>query len=54
MAAYQLREKDRAQASLNRLRETMKKPDSAGDDEAQGFLKEAEALLAGRAFQPEK
>ncbi len=53
MAAYQLREKDRAQASLDRLREAMRKPDSAGDHEAQRLLKEAEALLAGRVLQPE-
>jgi dipeptidyl aminopeptidase/acylaminoacyl peptidase len=54
MASYQMREKDRAQASLNRLRETMQKPNSAGDEEARGLLKEAEALLDGRALQPEK
>ena len=54
MTRYQIGEKDRAQASLDRLRETMQKPNSAGNQEAQRLLKEAEALLAGRALQPEK
>ncbi len=54
MCCYQMREWDRAQASLNRLRETMQKPNSNRDAEAQSLLKEAEALLAGRATQPEK
>jgi tetratricopeptide (TPR) repeat protein len=35
-----------AQAELQRLRERMKDPRLAKDDEAQGFLREAEALLA--------
>jgi hypothetical protein len=54
MARYQSGEKDPAQASLNRLHETMQKPSSARDEEAQSLLKEAEALLAGRPFPPEK
>jgi WD40 repeat protein len=54
MTRYQLREKDRAQASLDRLRETMQKSNWARNEEAQRLLKEAEALLAGRATQPEK
>jgi tetratricopeptide (TPR) repeat protein len=35
-----------AQAEFQRLREQMKDPRRAQDDEAQGFLREAEALLA--------
>jgi WD40 repeat protein len=54
MTRYQLHEKDRAQASLTQLRETLQKPNWARNEEAQRLLKEAEALLAGRALQPEK
>jgi hypothetical protein len=54
MALYQMGEKDRAQASLNQLSETMQKPHSARDQEAQSLSKEAEALLAGRLLQSEK
>jgi hypothetical protein len=54
MCRCQMRQWDRAQASLNRLRETMQKPKSNRDAEAQSLLKEADALLAGRALQPEK
>jgi WD40 repeat protein len=54
MTSYQMRQRDRAQASLTQLHETLQKPDWARDEEAQRLLKEAEALLAGRALQPEK
>jgi WD40 repeat protein len=54
MTRYQMRERDRAQASLGQLRQTMQKAIWAQNVEAQGLLKEAEALLAGRASQPEK
>jgi hypothetical protein len=54
MTRYQMREKDRAQASLDQLRETMQKPNRARNEEAQRLLKEAEALLLGRALQSEK
>jgi tetratricopeptide (TPR) repeat protein len=54
MCHYQMRQWDRAQASLIRLREATQKPNSNRDAEAQSLLKEAEALLAGRALQPEK
>ena len=54
MTRYQMRERDRAQASLGQLRQTMQKANWARNAEAQGLLKEAEALLAGRASQPEK
>jgi WD40 repeat protein/tRNA A-37 threonylcarbamoyl transferase component Bud32/Flp pilus assembly protein TadD len=54
MSRYQMGETGQAQASLSQLRETMQKPNWAGNDEAQRLLKEAEALLAGQALQPEK
>ena len=54
MARYQMGEKDRAQASLNQLRELMQRPHSPRNEEAQSLLKEAEALLAGNALHPEK
>jgi WD40 repeat protein/tRNA A-37 threonylcarbamoyl transferase component Bud32 len=54
MTRYQLREIDQARETLNRLRETMQKPNWAWDEEAQGLLKEAEALLAGQAARSEK
>jgi hypothetical protein len=54
MTRYQMRERDRAQASLGQLRQAMQKANWARNVEAQGLLKEAEALLAGRASQPEK
>ncbi len=46
MIRYQMRERDRAQASLDQLRETMQKANGPRKAEAQGLLKEAEALLA--------
>src|SRR5262249_22053450 len=51
---YQMRERDRAQANLTKLREILQKPNWARNEEAQRLLKEAEALLAGRAWVPEK
>jgi hypothetical protein len=54
MSRYQMRERDRAQASLTQLREALQKPNWARNEEAQRLLKEAEALLAGRALQPER
>jgi dipeptidyl aminopeptidase/acylaminoacyl peptidase len=48
MAQHQLSKKERAQATLGRLREVMKQPDWAQNAEAQGFLREAEALLQGK------
>jgi len=46
MTQHQLGHATEAQAVLSRLRERMKDPRWAKDDEAQGFLREAEALLA--------
>jgi tetratricopeptide (TPR) repeat protein len=45
MAQHQLGQKERAQATFLRLREIMKQPRWAEDAEAQGFLREAEAVL---------
>jgi eukaryotic-like serine/threonine-protein kinase len=46
MTQQQLGHAKEAQAELQRLRERMKDPRWAKDDEAKGFLREAEALLA--------
>jgi hypothetical protein len=46
MTQHQLGHAKEAQAELQRLRERMKDPRWAQDDEAQGFLREAESLLA--------
>ena len=46
MTHQQLGHAKEAQAELQRLRERMKDPRWAQDAEAQGFLREAEALLA--------
>jgi tetratricopeptide (TPR) repeat protein len=46
MTQQQLGHAKEAQAELDRLRERIKDPRWAKDDEAQGFLREAEALLA--------
>jgi hypothetical protein len=46
MAQQQLGHAKEAQAAFQRLRERMKAHRWAHDDEAQGFLREAESLLA--------
>jgi hypothetical protein len=46
MTQQQLGHAKEAQAELQSLRERMKDPRWAKDDEAKGFLREAEALLA--------
>jgi hypothetical protein len=48
MTQHQLGRKDEAKATLARLGEVMKQPRWAKDAEAQGFLREAEALLQGK------
>jgi tetratricopeptide (TPR) repeat protein len=48
MTRFQLRDKDRAQASLDQLRAAMQKPNWARNEEAQALRKEAEALLSGK------
>jgi tetratricopeptide (TPR) repeat protein len=53
MAQHHLGQKEKAQASLERLREIMKQPRWAKNEEAQGFLREAEALMKEKpAEQP--
>jgi DNA-binding beta-propeller fold protein YncE len=47
MAHHQLGHKEQAQATLARLRETMKKAEWAKNAQAQGFLREAAALIQG-------
>jgi hypothetical protein len=49
MAQHQLGRKEKAQATLGRLRDAMKQPRWAQDAVAQGFLREAEGLIEGRA-----
>jgi Flp pilus assembly protein TadD len=48
MTQYQLGHKDKAMASLARLREAMKLPRWAQNTEAVAFLREAEALIEGK------
>ena len=48
MAQHKLRKKDEAQVTLGRLREVMKNPRWAMDDEVKGFLREAEELIEGK------
>jgi WD40 repeat protein/serine/threonine protein kinase len=52
MAQHQLGQKEQAQATLARLREALKRPQWAPNAEAQGFLREAAALIEGKT-QPE-
>jgi Tol biopolymer transport system component len=49
MARHQLGKKDEAKATLARLREVMKQPVWAKQAESQGFLREAEELIEGKA-----
>jgi hypothetical protein len=49
VAQYRAGQHQDAAATLERLRQAMKTPEWAGNAEAQGFLREAEALLAGMA-----
>jgi tetratricopeptide (TPR) repeat protein len=48
MAQHQLGHREQARTTLARLREALKKPQWAQNAEAQGFLREAEALLDGK------
>jgi tetratricopeptide (TPR) repeat protein len=52
MAHGRLGQTEKAQGYLNRLRETMKEARWAKDEEAQGFLREAETLMQLLSFQP--
>jgi WD40 repeat protein/serine/threonine protein kinase len=48
MAHFKLGQKEKAQALLGELRQLMKQPAGSGNKEAQGFLREAEALIVGK------
>ncbi len=48
MAYWQLGQKDKAKEQMGGLRKTMKQPRWANDEEAQGFLREAEELIEGK------
>jgi hypothetical protein len=54
MTYHRLGQKERAEDMLRRLRETMKKPQWAQNEEAQAFLREAEALLQVQTDSPMK
>jgi hypothetical protein len=49
MAEHRLGKKVEARATLGRLREVVKQPTWAANAEAQGFLREAQALIEGKA-----
>jgi hypothetical protein len=48
LVQHQFGKKDEAKATLGRLREVMKQPQWTNNPEAQGFLREAEELIAGK------
>jgi tetratricopeptide (TPR) repeat protein len=54
LAQHQLGQKEKAQASLERLRQILKQPQWAKNEEAQGFLREAEELLKEQPVKPKK
>jgi WD40 repeat protein/serine/threonine protein kinase len=54
MAQHRLGRKEEAQASLARLREILKDRRRSQDEEAQAFLREAEALVEGKAAAPKE
>jgi hypothetical protein len=54
MSQYQVHKKEEAKATLARLHEVMKQPNRANDAEAQGFLREADELIEGKAAEEQK
>jgi hypothetical protein len=54
MAQYRLKQTSQAEVSLARLREMTKKPEWTGDEQACGFVREAEGLIEGKASDPKK
>jgi Flp pilus assembly protein TadD len=54
MAQHQLGQKEQAKATLARLRETVTKPRWAKNAESAAFLREAEALIEGKAPDPKQ
>jgi hypothetical protein len=54
MAHHQLGQKEQTEAALTRLQEAMKLPPWAQNTGVQSFLREAEALIEGKAPDPKK
>jgi WD40 repeat protein len=54
MAHHQLGEKEKAQATLARLHEVMKAPGLARDDDHHPYVREADALIEGKAPGPKQ
>ena len=54
MAQHRLGLKGQAQVTLKQLQQTMKKPEWASQAEAQGFVREAAALIEGTTPDPKK
>jgi hypothetical protein len=54
MTQHRLGNQEQARATLERLREWLQHPYWAKDDESQDFLREAEAVLAGKQTEPGK
>jgi hypothetical protein len=52
MTQHRLGQKDEARTTLARLREIMKAPTWAANEEAKAFLREATQLIEGSAAQP--
>jgi hypothetical protein len=52
MAQYQLAQKEQAQSTLKRLRETMQQAHWRDNEEAKGFLREAECVVKDGPVQP--
>jgi eukaryotic-like serine/threonine-protein kinase len=52
MAQHGLGQKDRAQATLARLRKALEQPDQANDEDAKALLSEAECSIRGEPAQP--
>jgi tetratricopeptide (TPR) repeat protein len=54
MAQHRLGQKEQAQATLEQLRQKMKTPEWASQAEAQGFVREAVALIEGTTPDPKR
>jgi tetratricopeptide (TPR) repeat protein len=54
MALHQLGEKDKAQATLARLHEVIKDPGLARNDDHHSYVREADALIEGKAPGPKQ
>jgi hypothetical protein len=54
MAQYCVGQKEQAQATLARLRETLQTPEWAKSEAAQTFLRDAASLIEGKTDKPQK